>query len=198
MAKYEHRQRPGVMLYHDDLMYLSVFDALEVKNIVCFLTAASQALATGADVPPVPELSGAVAITCRNMLEKLVRDHSKYQSTCKKRSNAPKGAKGDLSQPKSDEVGNGTLTELNVTELNVTERNVGQLARAPTIEEIKRYCSEQGIKTDEQHFFDYYSARDWASIADWKAALRNWAARDQQYGRQHRPTREEPRLPRLF
>lgn len=196
MAKYERRQRPGVMLYHDDLAYLSVFDAVEVKQIICFFAEASQALAAGVEMPPMPDLNGAAAITCQNMLEKLLRDHGKYKSTCENRSNASKNTKGDLSQPKLDEVNNGTLTELNLTELSVTERNVGQLARAPTIEEIKRYCSEQGIKTDERHFFDYYSARGWANIADWKAALRSWTARDQQYGRQ--PQQEEPRLQRLF
>lgn len=121
MAKYERRQRPGVMLYHDDLAYLTVFDPAEVKEIVCFLAEASRALAAGADIPPLPGLSGAAAITCKNMQEKLMRDHGKYQSTCEKRSNSSKETKGDLSQIQQDEVGNGTLTERN---LPLTERNV--------------------------------------------------------------------------
>jgi len=121
MAKYERRQRPGVMLYHDDLAYLSVFDAVEVKEIICFFTEASKALAAGEVAPPLPELSGVAAITCRNMLEKLMRDHGKYQNTCEKRSNSSKETKGDLSQLKQDQVDNGTLTELNLT---LTERNV--------------------------------------------------------------------------
>lgn len=121
MAKYERRQRPGIMLYHDDLAYLAVFEAAEVKAIVCFFSVASKALAAGEVVPPLPELSGAAAITCRNMLEKLMRDHGKYQNTCEKRSNSSKETKGDLSQLKQDKVDNGTLTELNLT---LTERNV--------------------------------------------------------------------------
>lgn len=121
MAKYERRQRQGLMLYHDELAYLAVFDPVEVKEIVCFLTAASQALASGADIPPMPDLNGAAAITCGNMLEKLVRDHGQYQITCEKRRNMSMKTKGDLSQLKQDEVDNGTLTERNVT---VTERNV--------------------------------------------------------------------------
>lgn len=75
MAKYERRQRQGLMLYHDELAYLSVFDPVEVKAIVCYLAEASQALASGADVPAMPELGGAAAITCRNLQEKLMRDH---------------------------------------------------------------------------------------------------------------------------
>lgn len=109
------------MLYHDDLAYLSVFDAVEVKEIVCFLADASQALASGADIPQIPALNGATAITCRNMLEKLLRDHGKYQATCDKRSNS---SKVDLSQLKHGDVDNNTLTERNVT---VTECNVAEV-----------------------------------------------------------------------
>lgn len=105
------------MLYHDDLAYLSVLDAVEVKEIVCFLAEASQSLASGTVVPQVPALNGAAAITRRNMLEKLLRDHGKYQATCDKRRNS---SKGDLSQLKHDEVDNDTLTERNET---VTERS---------------------------------------------------------------------------
>ena len=144
MAKYERRQRPGVMLYHDDLAYLSVFDAVEVKEIICFFTEASKALATGEAVPPLPELSGAAAITCRNMLEKLIRDHGKYQNTCEKRSNSSNDTKGDLSRLKQDEVDNGTLTELN---LALTERNVAEVVAKSddrdlltvSDEEVKQY-----------------------------------------------------------
>ena len=144
MAKYERRKRPGVMLYHDDLAYLSVFDAVEVKEIICFFTEASKALATGEAVPPLPELSGAAAITCRNMLEKLIRDHGKYQNTCEKRSNSSNDTKGDLSRLKQDEVDNGTLTELN---LALTERNVAEVVAKSddrdlltvSDEEVKQY-----------------------------------------------------------
>lgn len=115
MAKYERRQRPGVMLYHDDLAYMTVFDPVEVKEIVCFLAEASKALASGEDIPAMPELGGAAAITCRNLLEKLMRDDGKYQSTCEKRSKASGKKKGDLSHLQQAEGDNGTLTKLNVT-----------------------------------------------------------------------------------
>ena len=144
MAKYERRQRQGLMLYHDDLAYLTVFDAVEVKEIVCFLASASYALAVGGEVQAMPQLPGAAAVTCRNMLEKLKRDHGNYQETCDKRGNMHKGTKGDSCQLKQAEVDIGTLTERNVT---VTERNVAEEAaksddRDPLTvsdEEVKQY-----------------------------------------------------------
>ena len=117
MAQYVRRKRPGIMFYHDELSYMPVLEAEEVKRIICFMGAASQALVDGETLPELPDLSGAAGITCQNMLAKLLRDNAKYQTTCEKRSNA----KGDLSRLKVEEVDSGTLTERNVT---VTEHNV--------------------------------------------------------------------------
>ena len=54
--------------------------------------------------------------------------------------------------------------------------------KAPTVEEVKKYCTERGNNIDAQHFIDYYSARGWMlgknHIKDWKACIRTWERND--------------------
>ena len=49
----------------------------------------------------------------------------------------------------------------------------------PTFDEVKDYCTQEGLTTvDPQKFWDYYEMMGWQSggkhIRDWKAALRLW------------------------
>ena len=48
----------------------------------------------------------------------------------------------------------------------------------PTIEEIKKYCSERKNNVDAETFFDFYESKGWvvgkSSMKDWKAAIRTW------------------------
>lgn len=50
--------------------------------------------------------------------------------------------------------------------------------KAPTVEEIKSYCSERKNDVDAQRFFDYYESNGWHvgknKMKDWKAAVRTW------------------------
>lgn len=43
------------------------------------------------------------------------------------------------------------------------------------------YCLERGYAVDAERFFDYYESKGWvvgkAPMKDWKAAVRNWAAK---------------------
>ncbi len=50
---------------------------------------------------------------------------------------------------------------------------------APTLDEIKSYCSERKNNVDAERFYDYYSANGWVQgrgkpIKDWKACVRTW------------------------
>ena len=51
----------------------------------------------------------------------------------------------------------------------------------PTVEQIIFYCQERGYTVDAERFFDYYESKGWvvgkAPMKDWKAAVRNWAAK---------------------
>ena len=52
----------------------------------------------------------------------------------------------------------------------------------PTVEEVRAYCQEKGIKVDADRFVDFYASKGWvvgkSKMKDWKAAARNWG-RDQ-------------------
>lgn len=52
----------------------------------------------------------------------------------------------------------------------------------PTISEVKAYCDEKGYAINPERFVDFYEAKGWMigknKMKDWKAAVRNWAMRD--------------------
>ena len=52
----------------------------------------------------------------------------------------------------------------------------------PTVDEVRQYCLEANINIDANRFIDFYESKGWrvgsAAMKDWKAALRNWARRD--------------------
>ena len=52
----------------------------------------------------------------------------------------------------------------------------------PTVEDVSAYCSEKHLVVDPQRFVDFYTSKGWkvgsSPMKDWKAAARNWAARD--------------------
>lgn len=52
----------------------------------------------------------------------------------------------------------------------------------PTIREVEDYAFEKGLNIDARRFVDFYESKGWmvgrSKMKDWKAAARNWAARD--------------------
>lgn len=54
----------------------------------------------------------------------------------------------------------------------------------PTIEEVKAFCEENGLKIDVEYFYDHYTGNGWKvgknAMKDWKATVRNWARRDRE------------------
>lgn len=53
---------------------------------------------------------------------------------------------------------------------------------APSVEDVRDYCSSQSLDVDAERFVDYYSSKGWkvgkSPMKDWRAAARNWARRD--------------------
>ena len=47
----------------------------------------------------------------------------------------------------------------------------------PTVDEVYLYCEERHNGIDAQVFVDYYTARGWKNVTDWKAAIRVWENR---------------------
>lgn len=52
----------------------------------------------------------------------------------------------------------------------------------PSAEEVAAYASEKGLAVDAGRFCDFYASKGWrvgsSPMRDWRAAARNWAARD--------------------
>lgn len=52
----------------------------------------------------------------------------------------------------------------------------------PTVTDVAEYASEKGIRIDAERFVDFYASKGWkvgsSPMKDWRAAARNWAARD--------------------
>lgn len=69
----------------------------------------------------------------------------------------------------------------NRTEPNHTDVIEGRFA-PPTTAEVASYAAEKGIRIDAQRFVDFYASKGWmvgkTKMKDWKAAVRNWAARE--------------------
>lgn len=57
--------------------------------------------------------------------------------------------------------------------------------RPPTREEIAAYCAERGNNLDAGRIFDHYESNGWMvgknKMRDWKAAVRGWEGREQQF-----------------
>lgn len=54
--------------------------------------------------------------------------------------------------------------------------------RPPSPEEVEAYATERGTPIDAGRFCDFYASKGWKvgsqPMRDWRAAVRNWAARD--------------------
>lgn len=57
------------------------------------------------------------------------------------------------------------------------ERNTHPHFMPPTVEEVYLYCEQRHNGIDAQRFVDYYTAKGWKNITDWKAQVRVWESR---------------------
>lgn len=52
----------------------------------------------------------------------------------------------------------------------------------PTVEEVRSYCGEKGLRVDPERFMAYYESNGWMvgknRMKDWHAAVRTWSLRD--------------------
>ena len=77
------------------------------------------------------------------------------------------------------------------TQVSIGKVSIGKLSKdieppkrftAPTIEEVKEYCSERKNGVDAERFVNYYTANGWKvgknPMKDWKAAVRSWERND--------------------
>ena len=59
--------------------------------------------------------------------------------------------------------------------------------RPPTLKEVNAYISEKGYSVEAERFIDFYASKGWMvgrnKMKDWKAAVRNWNSRQDEYAR---------------
>ena len=70
---------------------------------------------------------------------------------------------------------------------------------APTVDEVEAYAKEKGYTGfSAERFVDYYASKGWvvgkSPMKDWKAAVRNWAARDKGETKPQPDRRSNPAL----
>ena len=87
-----------------------------------------------------------------------------------------------LKESNIDNNTNNNTVSNNIGDNNTPKTEKKERFKAPTVEEVKEYCTERGNNIDAQHFIDYYSARGWMlgknHIKDWKACIRTWERND--------------------
>ena len=81
MAKYERRQRPGFMIYHEDVELLSNLAADDFKALTLALAKLSADLAQNREIE-VPAFSGWSAALWGIVSAKVIRDHENYIVKC--------------------------------------------------------------------------------------------------------------------
>jgi hypothetical protein bfra3_11661 len=59
--------------------------------------------------------------------------------------------------------------------------------RPPTLKEVNTYISDKGYSIEAERFIDFYASKGWMvgrnKMKDWKAAVRNWNSRHDEYAR---------------
>jgi hypothetical protein len=121
------------------------------------------------------------------------RDAAAYQEKCEK--NRANGAKGGrppknqmvipeterfLEKPKKANTKTNRNTKSNDMEADKPPNR--HKFFSPTVDEVKKYCQEQGYSVDAERFVDHYESNGWmvgrTKMKDWKAAVRNWSRKE--------------------
>lgn len=95
--------------------------------------------------------------------------------------------KTPVSEPKTEVSKHRNLnqTKPNQTRLDLANGEKRKRFKPPTAEEVEEYAKSRGHpRFDAERFVDFYESKGWvvgkSPMKDWRAAVRNWAARDKQ------------------
>lgn len=173
----------------------------------------------------VPELTGEERFlwpSFRRTIDAAIAKAAAQSENGKKGGSQPKPAKAkqsqlkptqaNLSQAKANVSQTAYIQEQEQDQEHIQEHSIcvegtkAPNARArtrftpPTPEEVDTYCRESGYKVDGQRFCDFYASKGWVvgknPMKDWKAAVRNWATRDNQTGSSPPPAQRGPKVVR--
>ena len=139
------------------------------------------------------ELTGREAVAFDFIAYDIEQSKKAYAERC--RTNAENGKTGGrpkkrelsekpngFSETQKSQTNTKTKTETNPP--NGGEKRLSRF-RPPTREEIAAYCAERGNNLDAGRIFDHYESNGWMvgknKMRDWKAAVRGWEGREQQF-----------------
>lgn len=191
-------ERHSFVLYTE---YEEAFSALPPDEQGALVMAIFSYVRTG----EIVNLPSGAAMAFRFIRGQLDRDWKKYDETREKRAEAGrKGGKQTQANKANactgkqrpanqavNEDGNGSVAVND----SVNEDGIGDVERRsgcppslvgwipPTVAEVSRFCSEQGLMVDSARFIKHYQSRNWLlgggePMADWKAAVAGWANRE--------------------
>jgi hypothetical protein len=93
-------------------------------------------------------------------------------------------------QIENTDITTTATAEKHVSEKEVTKKTKKQAFIQPTLAEVTQYCVEKSLAMDAGKFIDHYETVGWvygkgrSPIKDWKAAVRNWARREEEFNEQ--------------
>ena len=126
-------------------------------------------------LPKVMEMIGSASDTDEARRSKRYRERQKAKRDETSQENVTGDTDDVTEQHESIEIRDKRLEIRDKSiERESKERNTHSLFEPPTVEEVYQYCSDRHNGIDAQRFVDYYTARGWKGIKDWKATIRTW------------------------
>lgn len=82
--------------------------------------------------------------------------------------------------------------EKRIEEIRIDKNREERRFAPPTVEQVEEYAREKGLLIDANRFVDYFTSNGWkvggkAPMKDWRAAVRNWAARAKDQRQKQQP-----------
>ena len=117
-------------------------------------------------------LDGQLSVSCQS-------DVSQMSDSCQ----------SSVSQVSDTRPSNVSIGKDSIGKVSIGKDSIGERDNAPargfippTVAEVTEYAKANNLAIDAQKFWDYYAGRAWTMgqtpMADWQAAVRNWARRD--------------------
>lgn len=182
-----------VCLYISYLESLVPFSDEEIGRLV-------RAMLTYAATGEAPQFDGNERFVWPTLKAQIDRDEVAYRERCEKnRVNGAKGGrppknqtvftetKGFLEKPKKAKEKEKEKEKKKEKESIMAGKPPIRQFIPPTVDEVRTYCTEKGYSIDPEKFVDYYTSNGWKvgknPMKDWKAAVRNWARKEQPCGK---------------
>ena len=138
-----------------------------------------------ADLPAIPQAMFAL------IRPNLDASQNRYQAAKEngKKGGAPKGNQNAKKQAKNNQTDKQKNNQESESEIETekekdsdTESEKEKESARPTLDEVKHYALENGMKSDPERFYSYNEARGWKigseAVTDWKSLFRTWESRE--------------------